>query len=258
MITHYDRDGIVLYQGDCLDVMPYLISQGVKVDAVICDPPYATTGLSWDCLIPFDDMWRNIKALNKPKAATVLFGSQPFTSLLIASNMKDFKYELIWDKGRGREPQLANVRPMKAHENICIFCDGKTTYNPQKTKLDRADKRGINPVSGGKQGIIKSYTNQPREYHDRFPLSVMNYAQDDNIHPTQKPLALMQYLIRTYTNPGDTILDFTSGSGTTLHAAKLEGRKCIGIERDLDDRGNCLGYCEYSVERLRQNCMVFA
>jgi DNA modification methylase len=269
MLPFYDRDGITLYQGDCLEVMPYLISQGVKVDATICDIPYGTTACSWDQVIPFDDMWRNIKALNKPKAATVLFGSEPFSSHLRLSNLSWYKYDWIWEKGNTTNFQQANKRPLNEFENIVIFGDGGINYYPQMELRDKPlDTRNwkYDKAKAGNQlkhlGSLQDTTKKLRT--ERYPTNVLRFNSCANecnnplrVHPTQKPLALMQYLIRTYTNPGDTILDFTSGSGTALHAAKLEGRKCIGIERDLDDKGNCLGYCSYTVERLRQNCMVF-
>lgn len=243
---YYQHNGITIYHGNCLDILPTIDAQ--SIDAVIADPPYGTTACAWDSVIPFEPMWRELKRIIKPRGAIVLFGSQPFTSALVMSNLGMFKYSLVWDKGRGREPQLANVRPMKAHEDVCVFCDGKTPYNPQKVALERPDRRGRNPVNGGAQGIIKSYVNRPREYHDRFPLSVMRFAGEQGLHPTQKPLALMEYLIQTYTNEGDTVLDFTCGSGTTLRAAKNLGRRAIGIE--LDER-----YCDTAARRLSQEVM---
>ncbi len=230
MEPYYSDALTTIYHGECLAVMAELAP--ASFDAIICDPPYGTTACAWDSVIPFEPMWAQLKRLIKPRGAIVLFGSQPFTSALVMSNPGMFKYSLVWDKGRGREPQLANIRPMKAHEDISIFCDGKAPYNPQKTLLDRPDKRGRNPVTGGAQGIIKSYINTPREYHDRFPVSVLRFAGESGLHPTQKPLALLEYLVKTYTNEGDTVLDFTMGSGTTGHACANTGRRFIGIERD--------------------------
>ena len=230
-----------LHNGDCLDILPTLPAQ--SIDAVICDPPYGTTACTWDSVIPFEPMWRELKRVIRPRGAIVLFGSQPFTSALVMSNLGMFKYSLVWDKGRGREPQLANVRPMKAHEDVCVFCDGKTPYNPQKVALERPDRRGRNPVNGGAQGIIKSYVNRPREYHDRFPLSVMRFAGEQGLHPTQKPLPLLEYLVKTYTNEDDTVLDFAFGSGTTGHACGNLGRRFVGIEKDA-------GYFAVAAERI--------
>jgi len=247
----YQSDAITLYHGDCLEIMQELEAQ--SFDAVICDEPYGTTNCSWDAVIPLVPMWRELKRLIKPRGAIVLFGSQPFTSALIGSNFEQFKYELIWDKERGNEPQMANIRPMKRHENIIVFCDGTPRYNPQMRILETPDFRKargarINRADGTGLSILSGSTNdQDTLYVARFPTSVLpfeNGNQNNKSHPSQKPLALMEYLIRTYTNEGDTILDFTCGSGTTLLAAKKLGRKAVGIERDLY-------YCEVTVKRLK-------
>ena len=234
---------IQLINGDCLEEMAKL-PEG-SIDLVLTDPPYGTTACKWDNVIPFEPMWKQLKRVTKKNAAIALFGSQPFTSALVMSNPKMFKYCLIWDKGRGREPQLSNIRPMKCHEDICIFCQTKTTYNPQKIKLDKPDKRGINPVTGGGQGIIKNYVNSPKTYNDRFPLSITKFSGEQGLHPTQKPVALMEYLIKTYTNEGDTVLDFTMGSGTTGVACKNTNRNFIGIELDK-------GYFDIASKRIAE------
>lgn len=259
---YYQHNGITLYQADCLDVMPEL--EAHSFDAIITDIPYGTTACSWDTVIPFDPMWTNIKRLIKPRGAVVLFGSEPFSSALRMSNLAWFKYDWVWDKGRGFNPQLANVQPMKAHENICVFAEEGHNYYPQKTPLTNVliDKRGrsserANRKNGGGHQLFNS-PRQDKTYVDRFPESIIYFsamAQTVRVHETQKPLALMQYLVRTYTKPGDTILDFTSGSGTTLEAAKSEGRYAVGIERDRDDKGNILGYCDYTVDRLSQESL---
>lgn len=245
-----DDKGIVLYHGDCLEVMAEL--GACSFDAIITDVPYGTTACAWDSPIPFAPMWAGIRRVLRPRGACVLFGSQPFTSLLIASNIAQFKYELIWDKERGNEPQMANVRPMKRHENIIVFCDGVARYNPQMRTLHTPDLRKargarINRKDGAGLSILSGSTNdQDTLYIARYPTSILpfeNGNQNDKPHPTQKPLALMEYLIKTYTNEGDTILDFTCGSGTTLRAAKNLKRRCVGIECDLH-------YCEVTVKRL--------
>lgn len=251
----YEHAGITLYRGDCLTVMPHLIEQGVNVDAVICDPPYGTTACGWDVVIPFDDMWRNIKALNKKHAPSVLFGSQPFTSLLVASNIKEFKYQWIWNKKLAGNGIIANVQPLKIHEDVCVFGDGAINYNPQMTQGVGRYKGGIKDKHGTFGGASSDVV-----WNDTYhPVSILEYSgagmRNERRHPTQKPVALMRYLIRTYTNPGDTVLDFTCGSGTTLLAAKLEGRKCIGIERDTGKDGESLGYIDYTIQRLAQEVM---
>ena len=156
------------------------------------------------------------------------------------SNPKWFKYELIWDKKRGYEPQLANIKPQKSHENILIFCKNKTIYNPQKTPLNKVDKRigsgrKNNRIDGTGHNILSSITSGEKEYKDRFPLSIQffsNANQKDKQHPTQKPVALLEYLIKTYTNEGETVLDNTCGSGSTGVAAVNTNRNFIGIEMD--------------------------
>jgi site-specific DNA-methyltransferase (adenine-specific) len=246
--THNDGQ-ITLYRGDCLNVMPWLIEQGVKVDAVICDPPYGTTECSWDAVIPFDDMWRNIARLLKPRGAVVLFGSEPFSTTLRMSNLDWYKYDWIWDKHAPTGYLNAKHQPMRQHELISVFCDGVTTYNPEMRKGEYRAKGGMRKTSSvwGKHHSTQHFSE---DYYPTSILEISNADRLNKIHPTQKPLELMQYLIRTYTNPGDLVLDFTSGSGTTLHAALIEGRRAIGIERDLDDKGNYLGYCEYTRQRL--------
>ena len=222
-----------LMLGDCLERMKEI--PDASVDMVLADPPYGTTACKWDSIIPLEPMWEQLKRIIKPNGAIVLFGSQPFTSSLIMSNITMFKYEQIWDKNKGTQPQLANIQPMKSHENILVFGKGKINYYPQKTKGDpytRDNKqnhkehslsKGLKPIKQVNTGF-------------RFPKTVLMYPRDfsaqSRLHPTQKPVALMEYLIKTYTNEGETVLDFTMGSGTTGIACKNTGRKFIGIEKD--------------------------
>ena len=219
--------------GDCLERMKE-IPDG-SVDLILTDPPYGTTACKWDSVIPFEPMWAELKRIIKPKGAIVLFGSQPFTSSLIIHNPKMFKYEQIWDKNKGTQPQLANIQPMKSHENILVFGKGKINYYPQKTKGDpytRDNKqshtehslsKGLKPIKQVNTGF-------------RFPKTVLMYPRDfsaqSRLHPTQKPVALLEYLIKTYTQEGETVLDFTMGSGSTIVAALNTNRKAVGIEMD--------------------------
>ena len=250
MEPYYQDELVTLYHARCEDVLPTL--PGGSIDAVICDLPYGITNCAWDTPIAFDFMWREIKRLVKPRAAVVLFGSQPFTSALVMSNPKWFKYELIWHKERGNEPQMANIRPMKAHENIVVFANGATTYHPQKTPIVEPDRRAprgerINRRDGSGLNILSGSTNDVETiYIDRFPISVLPFENGNQIrkaHPSQKPLALLEYLVKTYADPGATVLDFTSGSGTTPRACKNLGRRCIAVEM-LEQ------YCAATVKRL--------
>ena len=222
-------------QGDCLGRMKEIKSG--SVDMVLTDPPYGTTACKWDSVIPLEPMWEQLKRIIKPNGAIVMTASQPFTTTLISSNMKMFKYEMIWDKNKGAQPQLANIQPMKSHENILIFGTGRVTYNPQKTvgepyTRDNKQQHKSDSLSKGLKPIRQVNTGF------RFPKTVHLFSRDfsaqSRLHPTQKPVALMEYLIKTYTNEGDTILDFTMGSGTTGVAAKTLNRNFIGIELDAE------------------------
>jgi len=226
--------------GDCLEVMKDIPNK--SIDMILCDLPYGTTACKWDTIIPFEPLWEQYKRVIKDNGAIVLTASQPFTSALVMSNVKMFKYELIWDKKRGYEPQLANIRPQKSHENVLIFCKGKTIYNPQKTPIDKIDKRTgsgrkNNRLDGTGHNILSSITSGEKEYKDRFPLSIQffsNANQKDKTHPTQKPVALFEYLIKTYTNEGDLVLDNCAGSGTTGVACKNLNRNYILIEKEQE------------------------
>lgn len=234
---------------DCIEKMGEFKPK--SIDMILCDLPYGTTACSWDTIIPFEPLWEQYKRIIKDNGAIVLTASQPFTSALVMSNVEMFKYDLIWDKKRGYEPQLANIRPQKSHENIEIFCKGKTIYNPQKILLKKIDKRvgggrRNNRVDGTGHNILSSVMSGEKEYKDRYPLSIhffSNANQKDKVHPTQKPVALFEYLIKTYTNEGDLVLDNCIGSGTTLVAAERLKRNSIGIEISKK-------YCEDSYQRL--------
>lgn len=222
-----------LFQGDCLDVMAGLPPQ--SIDGIFVDVPYGTTNCAWDSVIPFAPMWAGIKHVLKPRGACVMFGSQPFTSALVMSNVEWYRQEIIWDKVLPVGFLDANRRMMRQHENIILFSEvGYTTYNPQKTKGHKGYKKTKRRQYAGysafktEDGINTDGT--------RFPSSIIQLSvaglRTGTLHPTQKPVALMEYLIRTYTNEGDTVLDFTMGSGTTGVAAMHTGRKFIGIEMD--------------------------
>lgn len=248
---------IQLYKGDCLEVMDVLIAMGVKVDMILCDLPYGTTECKWDIIIPFDKLWEQYKRIIKDNGAIVLFGSEPFSSLLRCSNLNMFRYDWIWNKQRGFGFANANKMPMKSHEIISIFYKKLPNYNPQKTKgkpykiKGGIRNKGSSLMSGDKiyqensRSNIASFVRSDCDNKgDRFPLSIINFNKDNkNLHPTQKPVALMEYLIKTYTNEGDTVLDNCMGSGTTGVACKRLNRNFIGIE--MDDK-----YFQIAKERI--------
>ena len=225
-----------LYNGDCLEVMDKLIKEGVQVDAIITDPPYGTTACKWDSVIPFDEMWLRLNKLIKPNGAIVLFGSEPFSSALRMSNIKNYKYDWIWKKSRPSNFPLAKKQPMKYHENIMVFYKKQPTYNPIMTKGKKNHRtkstRGKNNIIGEEitKGACWSNTSDMK-----YPKSVIEVKSTDstrNLHPTQKPVDLMEYLVKTYTNEGELVLDFTAGSFTTGVACMNTNRKFIGIELD--------------------------
>ena len=224
-------DNILLYRGDCLVEMDKIPDK--SVDMILCDLPYGTTACKWDIVIPFEPLWAQYNRVIKDGGAIVLFGSQPFTSSLVLSNLKQFKYELIWDKEHGKAPGVAKYRPMPSHENLIIFGKGKITYNPQMsegkpyTDIRSSNKRKQNEHKFGYGkgfAIINTGT--------RYPLSVHHCktAPFEGQHPTQKPVALLEYLVRTYSNDGETVLDNCMGSGSTGVACMNANRRFIGIE----------------------------
>lgn len=231
-----------LYNGDCITVMKQLISEGVQVDCIITDLPYGTTPCPWDVIIPFDEMWECINKIIKPNGAVVLFGQEPFSSLLRVSNIKNYKYDWIWKKERLTNVFQVKRRPGKIVENISVFYKKQPTYNPQKTKYDgppRSNKIGDN----ARFSITQTGGSGPKpmEYVDdgtRYPLQIIECNRDSmydtKYHPTQKPISLIENLVRTYTNEGETVLDFTMGSGSTGVACNNTNRNFIGIEKDKD------------------------
>jgi len=240
-------DSCTLYHADCFDVFPFI--EDKSIDAIICDLPYGTTACKWDTIIPFEPLWAQYKRIIKDNGAIVLFGSQPFTSALVMSNPKMFKYELIWDKMYGRQPQLANIQPMKRHENILVFGKSRLIYNPQKTKLDKPyTSTGANNSKNGvrndhKLGLKKQTTTYTHKTPDSV-IQVKPFNRGETQHPTQKPVALFEYLIKTYTNEGDMVLDNTMGSGTTNLACLKLNRKSIGIEKEKQ-------YFDIAVKRVQ-------
>lgn len=238
-VKDYKDDNVHLMFGDCLERMKEIPSG--SVDLILTDPPYGTTQNKWDSVIPFEPMWEQLKRVIKPNGAIMLFGSEPFSSKLRCSNLEMFKYDWIWNKTYGTNFQLANKQPMKAHEVISVFYSKLPNYFPIKTKRDviidtskwKQDKRNKDHNNFNSKNIVK------KVYDEKFPISVLEYNpaigecnNTKKLHPTQKPVALLEYLIKTYTQEGETVLDFTIGSGSTGVACKNTNRKFIGVEMD--------------------------
>ena len=237
---------IELLQGDCLEIMKG-IPDG-SIDAIITDPPYGTTACKWDSVIPFEPMWEQLNRIIKPNGAIVLFGSEPFSSALRMSNIKNYKYDWVWNKRLGANIFNVQVQPLKIHENILIFNSTKETYNPIKTNLDNI--RVYQDKYGGGEGYHSKGTGEKiYKTKGKYPKSIIdisNANQKGKAHPTQKPVALMEYLIKTYTNEGETVLDFTMGSGSTLVACQNTNRNGIGIEQDE-------AYFKIAEQRIKEN-----
>ena len=235
-----------LIHGDCLDKMNLIPAQ--TVDMVMCDPPYGTTACKWDSIIPLVPMWEQLKRVIKPNGAIVMTASQPFTTTLIASNMKMFKYDWVWCKSKATDFIRAKLKPMGGHESVLVFSKGSVAngaknnmaYYPQDlVRVDKLCKNG-----GGGKGLLgrnKSNLGPNNKLHNPiyrqefsgYPnTKLIIPSEGKTVHPTQKPVALMEYLIKTYTNEGETVLDFTMGSGTTGVACVNQKRQFIGIEQD--------------------------
>ncbi|HDY87303.1 MAG TPA: site-specific DNA-methyltransferase [bacterium] len=244
MKPYYKQKDIIIYCGDSLQVMPEL----EKVDMVLTDVPYEKTKSEWDVIIPMEQMWEQIRRIKKEKCAIVMTAAQPFTSLLICSNLGMFKYTWVWEKPHAKGHLNAKKRPMVAHEDVCVFYDIQPVYNPQMThghERKTATRR--------KECNSEVYNNNTKtvsyDSTSRYPRSVQVFKQDTqktSLHPNQKPVALMEYLVRTYTNEGDTVLDIAMGSATVGVACQNTGRKFIGIDSKAK-------YCDISCRRLGLN-----
>jgi site-specific DNA-methyltransferase (adenine-specific) len=233
---------IELLQGDCLEKMKDIPDK--SIDMVLCDLPYGTTACKWDTIIPFEPLWEQYKRIIKDNGAIVLTASQPFTSALVMSNVKMFKYDLKWIKTEGTGFYNANRMPLRAHEDILLFYKKLPVYNPQKTegKPYKIKRGSASDVYVGKDLVVTDNVTG-----DRHPLSWKVFTKDKNkLHPTQKPVALFEYLIKTYTNEGDLVLDNCMGSGTTGVACKNLNRNFIGIELDT-------GYFRIAEKRINEN-----
>ena len=235
-----------LWQGDCLELMKD-IPDGA-VDMILCDLPYGCTRNKWDSVIPLDRLWEQYERVIKENGAIILFSAEPFTSFLVTSNVRLFRYDLIWHKAQGSDFLNANRKPLRAHENICVFYKKQPTYNAQKTdgkpyKVKSGDKTSSNY---GKFNVNYHSENKDGK---RFPLTVLCFCGENKRrtqHPTQKPIALLEWLIKTYSNEGETVLDNCMGSGSTGIACINTGRNFIGIELDKD-------YFAIAKKRIEEN-----
>jgi site-specific DNA-methyltransferase (adenine-specific) len=234
---------IKLIQGDCLEEMDKLISDGIKVDVIITDPPYGTTACKWDSIIPFDEMWERLNKLIKPNGAIVLFGSEPFSSALRMSNIKNYKYDWVWEKTKAGNFIQAKNMPLKLHELISVFSNGVVIHKGQSKKRMKYYPQGVKNIDKDwyRPKVYNSEHNFKRPSHktkrkitqENYPSTILKFNSVHNPpHPTQKPITLMEYLIKTYTNEGELVLDFTMGSGSTGVACKNLSRNFIGIEID--------------------------
>jgi site-specific DNA-methyltransferase (adenine-specific) len=226
--TKLGKAQIQLRWGNCLELMKQ-IPDG-SIDMVLCDPPYGVTDLAWDTRLPSERLWAEYRRVAKPNAAIVLFAQQPYATELIVANWKAFRYEWIWDKKSPTGFGNARRRPLRAHENILVFCQEASVYHPQGLRPLQKVRR-LRPANtavyghGLSSGGVQRFTNWPR--------SILEFARGHVERPCQKPVPLLEYLIRTYSNPGDAVLDNTMGTGTTGVAAVRAGRGFIGFERDL-------------------------
>jgi site-specific DNA-methyltransferase (adenine-specific) len=239
------------YQGDCLVEMDKIADK--SVDMILCDLPYGTTACKWDSILPLDILWKHYERILKDDGVIALTASQPFTSNLVMSNINWFKYEWIWHKNMGGNFMAATKQPMKQHESILVFYKKFGTYNFIKEDRMQSglDRVRSSPVKGGGAKDESVYGKRERtikKYDDkRFPQSVQFFNVERGLHSTQKPVPLMEYLIKTYTNEGETVLDNCMGSGTTGVACKKTGRHFIGIEKDEK-------YFEIAVSRVSAYC----
>lgn len=223
------------YQMDCLEGMKLIPDK--SIDMILCDLPYGTTACKWDTIIPFEPLWEQYERIIKDNGAIVLTASQPFTTTLISSNIKLFRYEWIWKKTKATLFQHANRMPLRNHENICVFYKKLPTYNPQKVFVGIKDKRKTftKRVNNSEFTTGKLEVQTRKDDGWRFPTTVQEFNNSDKtkqVHPTQKPVSLFEYLIKTYTNEGEIVLDNCLGSGTTAVACELNNRKWVGFETE--------------------------
>lgn len=249
-----NKENVKLFNGDCLEAMKGIPDKSINL--ILTDPPYGITACKWDSIIPFDKMWEQLERVIKDNAAIVLFSCQPFTTDLIQSNRKLFRYEIIWEKTLKTGFFNANKMPLKGHENLCVFYKKLPVYNPQKYKVEREDIGRVRLKKANRCELYGRVLSQNYvETGERYPHDVIHFSnwngalfgnnKEATVHPTQKPVPLLEYLIKTYTNENETVLDFTMGSGSTGVACINTNRNFIGIELDKK-------YFEIANKRIQQ------
>ena len=225
-----------IYYGDCMELMKQIDDK--SVDMILCDLPYGITACEWDSIIPLEPLWKEYKRIIKEDGVIVLTASQPFTTDLINSNKGWFKYELIWDKIKGSNILMASKMPLKSHENILVFYNSQPIYNPQKLKGFANYDKSKYKKSSKTFGFDNKETNDICKDGSRYPTSILRFSKNwqpqKSLHSTQKPVELFEYLIRTYSNEGDLVLDNCIGSGTTAVACKQTNRRFIGIDNNQE------------------------
>lgn len=243
-----------LLNGDCMQLMKQIPDK--SIDMILCDLPYGTTKCKWDSVIPFETLWREYNRIIKDNGAIVLFSSQPFTAQLVCSNIKNYRYEWIWRKTQAKNHLNAKKQPLRAHENIEVFYKKPPVYNPQMTHGHKRKvcTRNYTRENTGASCYGREVRNDHYDSTDRYPVDVQTFSNGDQTkryHVTQKPVDLLAYLIRTYTNEGDTVLDNCMGGGSTGIACLQTGRKFIGIEIDPDIFKTAKGRIEAEERRLK-------
>ena len=238
--------GSTFVNADCFDVFPFI--EDKSIDAIICDLPYGTTACKWDSVLPFDKLWKEYSRVIKPNGAIGLFGSEPFSSIMRMSNLKNYKYDWIWNKKNSGSGLLAKKQPLKICEIVSVFSFGTHNYYPQMTEGKMRNKKSYGSKEGSVTGEIKAGDDKFNNLY--FPKNIIEFSnanQNGKEHPTEKPIELLEYLVKTYTNENDMVLDNTMGSGTTNLACIKLNRKSIGIEKEKQ-------YYDVAVRRALEYC----
>jgi site-specific DNA-methyltransferase (adenine-specific) len=246
---YFETNKGIIIQDDCFNQFKNIPSK--SIDLILVDLPYGSTACSWDFILPMDKLWEEYERIIKDNGIIVLFGAEPFSSLVRTSNLKLYKYDWVWDKKIPSGMSYARFQPMRQHENIMVFYKNRGTYNPQMTKRDKPIKEGGKKKSESAPIANFDYMGG-KVYEYKNPTTILTFdkVRKGSLHSTQKPTELLEYLIKTYTNEGDLVLDNTAGVCSTGVACENTNRNWICVEKDYDDKGNCLGYCEKAKNRF--------